>query len=195
MEGEVIYKQESAKEKYFGEKREAANRVCKTCKGSPPISETIKYCKKCLVIDKKKRPLHYEYIKQLEDEKISYEKRKTLERFKENVRTSIKNTFKKNGYKKSNRTHEILRCSFEEFKKYIEDQFEPWMNWDNHGIYTGNVNETWHLDHIVPLASAETEEDVVKLNHYTNFQPLCSYVNQIVKRDKFDYTLQGDIPH
>jgi hypothetical protein len=30
----------------------------------------------------------------------------------------------------------------------------------------------WHLDHIIPLATATTREDVVRLNHYTNFQPL-----------------------
>jgi hypothetical protein len=38
------------------------------------------------------------------------------------------------------------------------------MSLDNHG--------KWHLDHIIPLATATTEEDVIRLNHYTNFQPL-----------------------
>jgi len=30
----------------------------------------------------------------------------------------------------------------------------------------------WHLDHIIPLATTKTEKDVIRLNHYTNFQPL-----------------------
>ena len=38
------------------------------------------------------------------------------------------------------------------------------MNWENTG--------KWHLYHTKPLKLAETEEDVIKLNHYTNFQPL-----------------------
>ena len=28
------------------------------------------------------------------------------------------------------------------------------------------------MDHIIPISSAETEEDIYRLNHYTNFQPL-----------------------
>jgi hypothetical protein len=85
------------------------------------------------------------------------------------------------------RTFEILGCSYEEFKSYIENKFESWMNWNNHGLYTGNYSETWQLDHIIPISSAKTEEDIIKLNHYTNLQPLCSKINQIDKKDKLDW--------
>jgi hypothetical protein len=34
---------------------------------------------------------------------------------------------------------------------------------------------------------SNTEEDVFKLNHYTNLQPLCSYINRNIKRDRLDY--------
>jgi hypothetical protein len=34
-----------------------------------------------------------------------------------------------------------------------------------------NRNE-WHIDHIVPLSSAKTEDEVYGLCHYTNLQPL-----------------------
>lgn len=47
--------------------------------------------------------------------------------------------------------------TIEELKRHIESQFEPWMNWDNHGVYdslTWDDNDpatwTWQLDHIVP---------------------------------------------
>jgi hypothetical protein len=43
------------------------------------------------------------------------------------------------------------------------------MTLENHG--------EWHLDHIIPISSAETEEDIMLLNHYTNFQPLWWYDN------------------
>jgi hypothetical protein len=51
------------------------------------------------------------------------------------------------------------------------------MNWENNGIYTGNYVESWQYDHIIPISSAKTEEEIIKLNHYTNFRPLCSKLN------------------
>ena len=38
------------------------------------------------------------------------------------------------------------------------------MNWENQG--------EWHLDHIYPVSLAKDEQELIKLNHYTNFQPL-----------------------
>lgn len=34
-----------------------------------------------------------------------------------------------------------------------------------------------------PISSAKTEEEAIKLCHYTNFQPLCSYTNRYIKSD------------
>jgi hypothetical protein len=89
-----------------------------------------------------------------------------------------------NGTTKSKKTEEILGCSFSEFKEYIEDQFETWMNWDNKGLYNGDFNYGWDIDHIVPLCTAKSPEEVLSLNHYTNLRPLCSHVNRNIKRDK-----------
>ena len=57
------------------------------------------------------------------------------------------------------------------------------MNWDNYGQYKLGEIRTWNIDHIIPLASAKTEEDIIKLNHHTNLRPLCSKEN-LDKRDK-----------
>lgn len=106
------------------------------------------------------------------------------------IRGAIKDGFRGIKLKKSNRTEEILGCSFSEFRKYIESKFESWMNWDNYGnIYGGKIveeNKSWDLDHIIPISSAETIEDVLRLSHYTNFQPLCSYNNRFIKRNKIN---------
>lgn len=103
----------------------------------------------------------------------------------ERVRNTIRKQFMKIGYKKSKRTSVILDCSFECFKKYIEGQFEPWMNWDNYGKYNGELNYGWDLDHIIPISSAKNEEQIYKLNHYTNFQPLCSKINRDIKKANY----------
>jgi hypothetical protein len=112
-------------------------------------------------------------------------KNDTLFKLKCNIRCLIRNSFTIG--RKSNKTTDILGCSFEEFKLYLESKFEDWMTWDNRGLYNGELYYGWDIDHKIPLASAETEEDIIKLNHYTNLQPLCSKVNRHIKRDYIDY--------
>jgi hypothetical protein len=96
-------------------------------------------------------------------------------------------SIKRNGYSKKTKTYEILGCSYEDFKTHIELQFQTWMNWNNYGLCNNEFNYGWDIDHIVPLASAKTEEELLKLNHYTNLQPLCSHTNRNIKKDKLDF--------
>ena len=102
------------------------------------------------------------------------------------IRNLIGQSFKNLGVKKNSKTSVILGCSFDEFRSYLESQFLPWMNWDNKGNPKDGVyetNKTWDIDHIIPLTSATTEEELLKLNYYTNLQPLCSYTNRFIKKD------------
>jgi hypothetical protein len=85
-----------------------------------------------------------------------------LFRLKYNIRRRIKDFLDNKVLK----TEQIIGCSWEELKQHIEKQFQPGMTWDNHGQYG------WHIDHHTPLATAKTEQDVYRLNHYTNLKPL-----------------------
>ncbi len=105
-------------------------------------------------------------------------------KFKRNVKSIVLGSIKNNGFKKTSRTEQILGCTYQEFRTYLESKFESWMNWDNRGLYNGEPNFGWDIDHIIPLASAANELELIKLNHYTNLQPLCSYTNRVIKRDK-----------
>ena len=86
----------------------------------------------------------------------------------------------KNGIK----TIDTLGCDLQYLKNYLESKFEDWMTWDNYGKYNGELNYGWDIDHITPISSAESKEDVYRLNHYTNLQPLCSKINRDIKKDK-----------
>lgn len=99
-------------------------------------------------------------------------------RFKSNVRQLVSSSFKRgtNKFKKNAKTETILGCTIEEFRLYIESKFTYGMTLENYG--------KWHLDHIKPLALAKTEEEIVILNHYTNFQPLWAADN-IAKGSKY----------
>jgi hypothetical protein len=96
-----------------------------------------------------------------------------------NIRNLVGSSMKRQGYSKSSKTHKILGCDYETFKKHIERQFTKGMNWNNQG--------EWHYDHIIPISSAQTEEEVIKLNHYTNFQPLWAEDN-LIKSNKIEPT-------
>jgi len=102
-----------------------------------------------------------------------------------NMSSLISISIKRGGYTKTSKTHKILGCSFDEFKFYIESKFESWMSWENKGKYNGDFNYGWDIDHIIPISSAKTEEEIIKLNHYSNLQPLCSKVNRDIKRNIF----------
>ena len=87
-----------------------------------------------------------------------------------NIANLIRKSFKNNIVNKTSRTTSILGCTVDEFRLHIETQFTEGMTWDNYGL--------WQLDHIIPQSFAITEEDVLKLNHYTNFQPLWKEENR-----------------
>jgi hypothetical protein len=117
--------------------------------------------------------------KQINDKKNKYHKNKiavdVLFKLKCNTGDLIRVSIRNNGYTKKSRTFEILGCTYEEFKQHIERQFAVGMSWDN--------RSEWHLDHIYPISLAKNELDVIKLNHYTNFQPLW-IIDNLLKGNK-----------
>lgn len=63
----------------------------------------------------------------------------------------------------------LLGCSIEEFRYYLEQQFEPGMTWDNYGGKDG-----WQIDHIVPIKwfDLTNEKEVFICFNYRNCRPL-----------------------
>jgi len=113
----------------------------------------------------------HKYVEQQKQIGKTYNKNKykkdPIFKIKHNTRNLIYLSFK-NLSSKSKKTEHILDCTIEEFILYIINQFKPGMTLENHGQGPGK----WNIDHIVPISSAKTEEEIYKLNHYTNFQPL-----------------------
>jgi len=103
----------------------------------------------------KKITQHNKYLR-----KVSTNLGKLIERVRCNTRTALYSR----GVKKNTKTEKILGCTFEQFKYHIESLFTEGMSWETFSKI--------HIDHIIPISSAKTEQDVILLSHYTNLQPL-----------------------
>ena len=115
----------------------------------------------------------YDYIKEYREinrdelnEKANIRKKTNpIRKLSHIVRNRIYVYFKSKNIKKKTKTFEMLGCSPEEFKMYIESLFTDGMTWDL-------VGKEIHIDHIIPLCSAKDEVELMSLCHYKNLQPL-----------------------
>ena len=85
-----------------------------------------------------------------------------LFKLKESVSHRIRESLKNRGYTKRSKTSTYLCCSYEEFMIHLGPKPE------------GNIE----LDHICPCAQGKTEEEVIKLQRYANFQWLPAEENR-----------------
>lgn len=69
-----------------------------------------------------------------------------------NIRTLINNSVRKRGYTKASSISSILGCSYEELLEYLGPK----------------PTADAHIDHICPCSEAKTEEELLRLQHYTN---------------------------
>lgn len=101
----------------------------------------------------------------------AFNRRKTnaLYKLKKTLRNRTRLALKRKRWANNSRLQDYIGCSLPDLKLHIERQFQPGMSWNNHG--------SWHIDHIIPLDSAETAEAMYKLCHFTNLQPLWSTDN------------------
>lgn len=118
--------------------------------------------------DKKYRKDNKDKIKQYKRNWDTKNKSNPIFKIKRNLRRRIHHVIKDNY--KSDSTVNLLGCSVEEFKLYLESKFQPGMTWDNYGL----GQDKWHIDHIRPCCDFDLskDEEQRKCFHYSNMQPL-----------------------
>lgn len=119
--------------------------------------------------------------------KYTYNRRKNdnIFHFKSQIRHLINQSFRRRGIQKKGKTEDIVGCDFETFNKYLLNTYKENYGYDWDGI------EEVHVDHIIPLSTANTEEEILKLCHYTNLQLLKAKDN-LDKKDKLDWELNDE---
>ena len=129
-----------------------------------------KVLKQKLVHAKKYFIKYHDKIKEYQKNyKSNRRKTDILFRMSDRVRSRLNGFLKKNHISKTNGTFEIIGCTPQELKFHLEEKFTDGMSWNNQG--------EWHIDHKIPLSSANTEEELYKLCHFTNLQPMWAIDN------------------
>lgn len=111
--------------------------------------------------------------------------RHTDDSFVKRCYSMLDNSFKKKGYKPPEDFESIVGMSAEDFKDYL---LETWK--EIYG-YEWDMAELAHIDHIIPLVTAKSYEDTVKLNHYTNLR-LIRAEDNLAKGTKLDYQFEWE---
>lgn len=179
------------KKVYYGQNKENKIQYQKEYQKSH-LAERIKYKRKYYAENEEFREKQKEYFvrwyrknKRIRNDKVK-EKLNNDEffRLKFNIRCLIRNSLKRRGFSKKSKSFEIIGCSLEELKNYL---------FENAKIRYPDFNEEdflemgkYHIDHIVPLVTANSEEDVIRLCHYTNLQLLTAEDN-LQKSSKLDW--------
>jgi len=165
-------------QKYWNENKETLNDWQKRYY-SEHKDEKLEYC-----VINRERIAESRRIR--ENEKL---KTDTMFKLRKNIATSIRHFIRSGGKNKGGASiTNYLPYSLEELKQHLEQQFEPWMTWNNWGKYDAkawNDNDpttwTWQIDHIVPHSSfvylSMSDEDFQKCWALSNLRPLSSKQN------------------
>lgn len=110
-------------------------------------------------------------------DKFNYEKKRIktdpIYAMRRRMHAFISKRFKNLNTSKRERTSKIIGCTY----KFLYEYLGPKPDGD------------YHLDHICPCAQAQSEEEFIKLQHYTNFRWLKSEENLLKSNS---WTLEGE---
>lgn len=119
----------------------------------------------------------YEYLKKRQENDKVFA-------LKTHIRKTIYDSFKRKNFTKNSKSTTILGCDIDTFIKHLLDTYK-----NNYGEEWNGIEKV-HIDHIVPLSKAKTEEEVIKLCHYTNLQLLKAKDN-LLKSDKETWNINN----
>lgn len=179
----LIFKQLElfTKDKYSKDKR---TNNCTECRNKIP-QDNNKNRETYKLIGKIKKSIYYQ-----ENKNLIHKQR--LERIKQNpdlilkdrIRRSIRKQRLKINTIKICKTNKIIGCNKKQLFEHLKKTFEF-----NYKItYKDKYFNDLHVDHIIPLSSAKTSEELIKLSHYSNLQFLHKDHN-MKKKNRLNYII------
>lgn len=200
----------------------SSTKICYNCLQNKSLSEfykTIikdilyfnKKCKTCILAEckekykphpKKKNKIPWNHSAEGKEYQRNYRKmyRKLHKnnpnyKLRANLSRTISRALHKEGTAKKSSFLKNLNYDIQELKSHLERQFEPWMTWNNYGVYhakTWDDNNpstwTWNIDHILPqsdLVYRTMEDDnFKKCWALENLRPLSAKLNNSIGKKK-----------
>lgn len=141
-----------------------------------------KYHEKYFEYDRNYRRNNKDKVKVYQQRDYERRRNNPVLKLKDQVRNMLVNSFKKKDLRKSEKLEEIVKCDIDFLINHLYQTFK-----NNYG-YEWDEKEPVHIDHIIPLATANNEEEVIKLCHYSNLQLLKAKDN-LSKNKSLDWVL------
>lgn len=175
---------------------------CKKCTATRTKQYRELHKDKCMVSSKKYKENNSEKVKlnnrmsnkrcavRIRNYETAKKKKDPAFRLRKQISTCIWQALFISGVSKNGSFTKYIPYTIQELKQHLQNQFEPWMTWDNHGMYDPTTWDnldpttwTWQLDHIIPqsflpYASME-EENFQKCWALSNLRPLSAKQNII----------------
>jgi len=146
--------------------------VCDTIKPHTGFKKSIKFkdgflerCNDCA--EERKKELSKKYNRK-KYERIMND---PIAKSRKNARRMILSAFRYVGSKKNAKTYEIIGLNAGKFEQWLRDVSD--VKPETHDV---------HIDHIIPISSAQSHDEVLALSHFSNLQWLAHDEN-IRKRD------------
>lgn len=100
-------------------------------------------------------------------------------KIRSNLSLRVRNALNSSDIRKTQKTMDLIGCSIESYKRYLESLFQPGMTWENYGVWREGQPMKWQIDHIKPCDSFDLVDPIQQKAcfHYPNTQPLWASEN------------------
>ena len=129
---------------------------------------------------KKCRRANLEYYKEYSNQYIQNRKATdSLFKLRHNIKILIRDSLNKQNYTKNSKAYNILGIGYKGLLNWLNEEASNGLSYEDNNI---------HLDHVIPISLGKTEEEILALNHFSNYQLLNSEENRM----KHNYYINKD---